>query len=140
MRTVRQSGGYGLRRVLLPVLLLLGATCAAQSIDPVNGRYALNEDGSMPAWVVPVLRLVSSTHVEPTTGLVLSDSGQVLVPMGFASDGDEVIVLDGGTDIVRNGRPAHLKDYFPAEGLQLSLIHISEPTRPTATSRMPSAA
>jgi hypothetical protein len=119
MRTVRQSGGYGLRRVLLSVLLLFGATCDAQSIDPLNGRYALTEDGSMPAWVVPVLRLVSSTHVEPTTGLVLSDSGLVLVPMGFASEGDEVIVLDGGTDIVRNGRPAHLKDYFPAEGLQI---------------------
>ena len=134
MRTVRQSGGYGLRRVLLPVLLLFGATCAAQSIDPVNGRYALNEDGSMPAWVVPVLRLVSSTHVEPTTGLVLSDSGLVLVPMGFASEGDEVIVLDGGTDIVRNGRPAHLKDYFPAEGLQiLSVPGLRRQAAPFAT-------
>jgi hypothetical protein len=119
MSAVRQSGGRGLRRVLLPVLILWGVSCAAQSIDPSDGRYALIEDGSMPPWVVPVLRLVSSTHVEPTTGLVLSDTGLVLVPMGFAAEGDEVIVLDGGTDIVRNGRPAHLKDYFPAEGLQI---------------------
>ena len=119
MGAARQSGGRGLRRVLLPVLILWGVSCAAQSIDPSDGRYALIEDGSMPPWVVPVLRLVSSTHVEPTTGLVLSDTGLVLVPMGFAAEGDEVIVLDGGTDIVRNGRPAHLKDYFPAEGLQI---------------------
>jgi len=110
-----------LRRLLLllPLALLVHAAGHAQAIDPRDGRYGLNEDGSMPSWVVPVLRLVSSTHVEPTTGLVLSDSGLVLVPMGFASEGDEVIVLDGGTDIVRHGRPAHLKDYFPAEGLQV---------------------
>lgn len=105
--------------LLLPLALLVHAAGHAQAIDPRDGRYGLNEDGSMPPWVVPVLRLVSSTHVEPTTGLVLSDSGLVLVPMGFASEGDEVIVLDGGTDIVRHGRPAHLKDYFPAEGLQV---------------------
>ena len=91
MSAVRQSGGRGLRRVLLPVLILWGASGAAQSIDPSDGRYALIEDGSMPPWVVPVLRLVSSTHVEPTTGLVLSDTGLVLVPMGFAAEGDEVI-------------------------------------------------
>ncbi|MEJ2385352.1 MAG: FHA domain-containing protein [Xanthomonadales bacterium] len=134
MNAVRQSGGCGLRRVLLPLLLLFAATCAAQSIDPRSGRYALNEDGSMPPWVVPVLRLVSSTHVEPTTGLVLSDSGLVLVPMGFAAEGDEVIVLDGGTDIVRNGRPAHLKDYFPAEGLQiLSVPGLRRQPAPFAT-------
>ena len=125
MGTARQSPGRGLRRVALRVLLtallclVWVASAPAQSIDPRDARYALNEDGSMPPWVVPVLRLVSSTHVEPTTGLVLSASGLVLVPMGFASEGDEVIVLDGGTDIVRNGRPAHLKDYFPAEGLQI---------------------
>ena len=119
MSTARQSGGRGLRRMMLPVLLLWITTGTAQSIDPRDSRYTLNEDGSMPPWVVPVLRLVSATHVEPTTGLVLSANGLVLVPMGFAAEGDEVIVLDGGTDIVRNGRPAHLKDYFPAEGLQI---------------------
>jgi hypothetical protein len=140
MSTARQPPGRGLRRivlsVLLPVLLCVawGATATAQSIDPRNSRYALNEDGSMPGWVVPVLRLVSSTHVEPTTGLVLSGNGLVLVPMGFATEGDEVIVLDGGTDIVRNGRPAHLKDYFPAEGLQiLSVPGLQRQPAPFAT-------
>ena len=62
----------------------------------------------MPSWTVPVLRLVSATHVEPTTGVVISDSGLVLVPADFATIGDEIIVLDGGTDIIRNGRPAKI--------------------------------
>jgi LPXTG-motif cell wall-anchored protein len=118
MAGLHDTGGRGLRLFILALALLASATGRAQSIDPRDGRYALNEDGSMPAWVVPVLRLVSSTHVEPTTGLVVAE-GLVLVPLGFASEGDEVIVLDGGTDIVRDGRPAHLKDYFPAEALQI---------------------
>jgi hypothetical protein len=112
-----------LKRSVLAILftwsLLAAATSAAQAVDPRDGNYALTEDGSMPPYVVPVLRLVSSTHVEPTTGLVISESGLVLVPMDFATEEDEVIVLDGGTDIIRNGRPAHLKDFFPAEGLQI---------------------
>jgi hypothetical protein len=66
-----------------------------------------------------VLRLVSATHVEPTTGVVISESGLVMVPAGFASFGDEIIVLDGGTDIIRNGRPAKIEQRFPAEGLQV---------------------
>jgi hypothetical protein len=60
----------------------------------------------MPSWTVLVLRLVSSTHVEPTTGVVISDSGLVLVPLQFAKPGDEIVVLDGGKDIIRHGRPA----------------------------------
>lgn len=107
------------RALLLILSLLAATTAAAQAVDPRDGNYALTEDGSMPPYVVPVLRLVSSTHVEPTTGLVISESGLVLVPMDFATEEDEVIVLDGGTDIIRNGRPAHLKDFFPAEGLQI---------------------
>jgi len=73
----------------------------------------------LPGWVVPVLRLVSTTHVEPTTGVVLSADGLVLVPADFASPGDEIIVLDGGTDIVRDGRPAHLENAFPELGLEV---------------------
>ena len=92
---------------LLPCLLLgLPQTLPAQSAD-------------MPGWVVPVLRLVSATHVEPTTGVVLSEDGRVLVPADFASPGDEIIVLDGGTDIVRNGRPGRLENSFPDLGLKV---------------------
>jgi MYXO-CTERM domain-containing protein len=73
----------------------------------------------MPDWIVPVLRLVSTTHVEPTTGVVLSQDGLVLVPADFAAPGDEIIVLDGGTDIIRNGRPARLEQAFPELGLEV---------------------
>jgi hypothetical protein len=84
----------------------------------------LAQSASMPRWTVPVLRLVSATHVEPTTGVVLSDSGMVLVPADFAGPGDEIIVLDGGTDIIRNGRPAKIVRRFSSEGVQV----ISVPT------------
>ena len=56
--------------------------------------------------VVLVLKLVSATHVKPGMGLVVSADGWVVVPTGFAAAGDEIVVLDGGTDIFRNGRPA----------------------------------
>ena len=86
--------------------LLTAVTPAlAQNLKTGGDAYIL-PPGSMPAWTVPVLRLVSATHVEPTTGIVLSDSGLVLVPENFAGPDDEIIVLDGGTDIIRNGRPA----------------------------------
>jgi len=80
---------------------------------------ATAESGAMPGWVVPVLRLVSATHVEPTTGVVLSIDGLVLVPADFAAPGDEIIVLDGGTDIIRNGRPARLEKGFPEFGVEV---------------------
>lgn len=77
------------------------------------------EPDRLPPWVVPVLRLVSATHVEPTTGIVLSPDGLVLVPAAFASPGDEIVVLDGGTDIIRNGRPARLEKGYPELGLEI---------------------
>ena len=96
---------------------LTAATPAlAQNLKTGGDAYIL-PPGSMPAWTVPVLRLVSATHVEPTTGVVLSDSGLVLVPGGFAGPDDEIIVLDGGTDIIRNGRPARIEKAFAVEGL-----------------------
>ena len=80
---------------------------------------AMGQSRQVPDWVVPVLRLVSTTHVEPTTGVVLSSGGLVLVPADFASPGDEIIVLDGGTDIIRHGRPARLERAFPELGLEV---------------------
>jgi hypothetical protein len=84
----------------------------------VSGPAAA-QSRELPDWVVPVLRLVSSTHVEPTTGVVLSNDGLVLVAADFAAPGDEIIVLDGGTDIIRNGRPARLERGFPDLGLEV---------------------
>ncbi|MBT8051799.1 MAG: FHA domain-containing protein [Gammaproteobacteria bacterium] len=88
-------------------------------MDTSDGVFAASQDGDVPPYIVPVLRLVSSTHVEPTTGLVLSESGLVLVPGGFASAGDEIVVLDGGTDIVGNGRTARIARDLPMVGLQV---------------------
>jgi hypothetical protein len=87
-------------------------------LQGVSGPAAA-QTREVPAWVVPVLRLVSTTHVEPTTGVVLSRDGLVLVSSDFASPGDEIIVLDGGTDLIRNGRPARLERGFPELGLEV---------------------
>ncbi len=96
--------------------LALGPTlCLSQDPAPT----AASQPASMPAWIVPVLRLVSATHVEPTTGVVISPKGLVLVTNNFASSDDEIIVLDGGTDIIRNGRPAKIARQFPAQGLMV---------------------
>jgi hypothetical protein len=104
-------------------LLLLGASGSspAQSLERGAKAYIL-PPGSMPSWTVPVLRLVSATHVEPTTGVVLSDTGLVLIPEDFADMSDEIIVLDGGTDIIRNGRPARIERKFTADGLQVLFV------------------
>ena len=96
------------------LLALAGSSLAQGQETAVN-----LPPGSMPSWTVPVLRLVSTTHVEPTTGVILSDTGLVLVPEDFAGMGDEIIVLDGGTDIIRNGRPARIERIFTLEGLQV---------------------
>jgi len=104
-------------------LLLLAAPCAAQTVDSTEDAFAVSQGASVPPYVVPVLRLVSKTHVEPTTGIVLSDSGLVLVAEGFASAGDEIVVLDGGTDIVANGRTASIEANFPMDGLQVLNVY-----------------
>ncbi|MGD8927785.1 MAG: FHA domain-containing protein [Lysobacterales bacterium] len=103
-------------------LLALSGSLAAQGVDPSTGDFSWPQGGSMPTWVVPVLRLVSTTHVEPTTGIVLSASGLVLVPAEFASPGDEIVVLDGGTDIVRNGRRAHIEKRFSDLGVEVLAV------------------
>ena len=104
-------------------LLLFAVPCFAQTVDSTEEAFAVSQGGDVPPYVVPVLRLVSKTHVEPTTGLVLSESGLVLVPAGFASAGDEIIVLDGGTDIISNGRTARIEKNFPMDGLQVLSVY-----------------
>lgn len=103
-----------------PWLLAAAAAWLAAPAGVAQQEDAGN--GALPAWVVPVLRLVSATHVEPTTGVVLSADGLVLVPHEFAAAGDEIVVLDGGTDIIRNGRPARLERAFPELGLKVLAV------------------
>lgn len=70
----------------------------------------------MPAWLVPVVRVVSETHVVPTTGIALGGS-RVLVPSEFAAGDRPLYVLDGGADLRQFGRPAAPVSTLPLEGL-----------------------
>ena len=103
------------------LLLAVAGPGLTQGLERGVTPYTL-PPGSMPSWTVPVLRLVSATHVEPTTGVILSDTGLALIPEDFADTGDELIVLDGGTDIIRNGRPARIEKKFTAQGLQVLFV------------------
>ena len=60
----------------------------------------------LPEWVVLALKPISANRVRPVTGVVITEDGLVIVPADFAAPGDQIIVLDGGTDIIANGRPA----------------------------------
>ena len=104
---------------LLPVLA--GITLAVAARPGLAQAPAEASAAGLPGWVVPVLRLVSATHVEPTTGVVLAP-GRVLVPLDFGEADDEIVVLDGGTDIVRNGRPARVERRFPELGLKVLAV------------------
>jgi hypothetical protein len=107
-------------------LLLYTAPCIAQTVDSTEEAFALAQGGTVPPYVVPVLRLVSKTHVEPTTGIVLSESGLVMVPAGR-----------GGTDIVSNGRTARIEKNFPMDGLQvISVYGLRRPGAPFADSEL----
>ena len=126
------------KRFWFPVLclccaLLSSGESRAQAVNPQDESFAFSQGSTMPAWTVPVLRLVSATHVEPTTGVILSNTGLVLVPEAFASPGDEIIVLDGGTDLIRNGRPARLEKSFAFEGLEVLRVDgLARPGAPFA--------
>lgn len=84
----------------------LAATALAQEVPDRNGSH---EPVSS---LVLVLNVISETHARPATGVVIRaaapgpvlEPALVLVPADFVSAGDEIIVLDGGTDILRNGR------------------------------------
>ena len=71
----------------------------------------------MPEAAVLVLKLVSTTHVRPTTGVVISTDGMVIVPAAFVSAGDEIVIMQGGTDIIRNGRPSRTVKRSAVDGL-----------------------
>jgi hypothetical protein len=88
------------------------------------------ESDSMPPWTVLVLKLVSATHVQPTTGIVIAAPDLVLVAADFARAGDEIMVLDGGTDIVRHGRPASIVHTLPAD--KLAILKVQGLNRPAA--------
>lgn len=87
--------------------LLLAQAAVAEQTAPGNPSIVL------------VLKLVSTTHVTPVTGIVVSDQGLVLVPADFVTAAAEIVVLDGGTDILRHGRPATIVNPSVTGGLAL---------------------
>ena len=111
-------------RVLSRVSLLLISLCLAQ-------LAMAQQPVPISPSVVLVLKLVSSTHVKPTTGIVVSDNGLVLVPADFASGEGEMIVLDGGTNILSNGRPAKIVDQATAG--DLAVLSVDGLRRPGIT-------
>jgi len=86
------------------------------------------ESSPMSPSVVLVLKLVSKTHVKPITGIVVSDEGMVLVPSDFVTADSapaeaEILVLDGGTDIIGHGRPAKIISHSLPGGLALLSVN-----------------
>jgi len=93
--------------LLFLILLFWTQVVDAQPAAPTSRSFVL------------VLKLVSATHVKPTTGILLSDNGLVLVAADFVSKEAEIVVLDGGTDILSNGRPAKIVKQSISGGLAL---------------------
>jgi hypothetical protein len=107
--------------VLTPLLLLLlaGQCFAAQPTGPVSSSLVL------------VLKLVSAQRVRPITGIVVTGGGLVLVPADFVAEPGEIVVLDGGTDILSHGRPASIVDDSLPGGL--ALLSVEGLNRPGVT-------
>jgi len=112
----RLSTRFPYRVLLLLVMFAHLQTALAEQAAPLSPS------------VVLVLKLVSNTLVKPTTGIVVSNDGMVLVPAAFAAEKGEMIVLDGGADIASNGRPARLVDgNAPGEMALLSVRGLKRP-------------
>jgi len=97
---------------LLLLALFTSPLISAQTTQPLSPSIVL------------VLKLVSASHVKPVTGVVVSGDGLVLVPADFVvgtpdAAAPEIIVLDGGTDIVTHGRPATVVQRSTAGGIAM---------------------
>ena len=99
---------------------MLTLLCALGLPVPLNAQELPAETvRSLSPSVVLVLKLTSKTLVQPTTGIVISDSGLVLVPAPLVTEPGEIVVLDNGVDIAVNGRPAVIVDMPHSGGLAL---------------------
>jgi len=109
--------------------LLTMALCVAQAAGA-------QQPGPLSSSVVLVLKLVSATHVKPVTGVVVSADGLVLVPASFVSETPgsaqgEIVVLDGGTDILSHGRPAKVINHSLPGGM--AVLSVDGLKRPAIT-------
>ncbi|MDX1555624.1 MAG: hypothetical protein R3212_06330 [Xanthomonadales bacterium] len=99
-----------LQRILCFAGAMTVALAAAQDQEEGFARSGVSSASHSRDALVLVLNVISATHARPVTGVVLARDGitrpaLVLVPAEFVSAGDDIVVLDGGTDILRHGRP-----------------------------------
>lgn len=101
-----RSLGRSWRTAIVLAFLFSAAALKAQGPPP------------FPGWLVPVLQVVTEADVVPGTGVVLGP-GRVLVPAEFAAVEVPLVVLDGGGDLARHGRPAAVLERWPLAGFTL---------------------
>ncbi len=111
-----------LSRFLLLTLLLACVPLSAGAQIKEQASAQDVEERPLSESVVLTLKLVTKTLAQPTTGIVISDDGLVLVPAGLIKDEGEIVVLDDGVDIAINGRPAIAVDRPSSGGLALLLV------------------
>ncbi len=112
-RSKLQPDHFCRKLLLYTCLALMSFACLAQS----TAGAARPMPAALPPWAVLVLKPIGAERVRPVTGVVVSEQGLVIVPLDFAAPGDQIIVLDGGTDIIANGRAATIRKQFPDAGL-----------------------
>jgi hypothetical protein len=98
-----------------------GAAAALALIGAVSlGEAApAQQNQTIPEWLVLAIKYVSDDLVRPSTGIVVSRGGLVLLPTDFVAGEGEIYVLDGGTDPSRHGRQITLIRQQNVEGLAL---------------------
>ncbi len=103
-------------------LAMLTALLAGLASSP-DVMAQLPNRASMPDEVVLVVRSLGPERVLPTTGVVIgrnsTGEGLVIVPAAFVADDGELFVMDGGTDLLRDGLPARVVRESATEGLAL---------------------
>lgn len=111
------------------------AAAAAACLAVTAPAFAQDDDyptrETLPEGVVLVVKLVSAQDVEPTTGVVVGDGGLVVVPASFVSAGDEIVVMEGGGNIARDGRRTRVAHRASDRGLvvlEVDGLSVSPPT------------
>ncbi len=113
---------FSIRQALTPTGTVLAALTCVLWMATGQAQVAL------PPSVVLVLKVISSTHARPTTGIVVTDEGLVVVPAAFVERGDEIVVLEDGTDLTRNARTT--RPVARSSGIGLAVLATEGLNRP----------
>jgi len=118
------------RRHIVGLVLVLVATAGLAGLASAQ----LPTRATMPEPIVLVVRAENDTLVRPTTGVVVGRSragdGLVVVPADFVASDAALFVLDGGTDLQRDGLPARVARESEEEGL--AVLAVPGLSRPVA--------